>query len=316
MKRNLIKVLSIIAVGIMLFNISSTSVLADNQEPYKKESIKNCINNVERLSNNEEGKYKDTIEPIGKIGEKNEISSYSISSKYTMADLNKVSFDELINIITSINWEQIEDIFEYNSDAYEFYSNEARFNAIVKALEERGKTYTATDSKGIPTLIEVIRAGFYLGFYNEPLKILNERKTQDKCLSAMVAIQANSNFKIGEPEQNEVIGSLGRLIGNGSATSEIINNSTKIIKDFNDNLDSYCADYYKSSAPYELMKGIEYEVTTYAYFNNVGIKDTPFYSKIDSFINEVSRLALKGNFTNDTEWAINCGIYYIGLQKK
>ena len=41
-------------------------------------------------------------------------------------------------------------------------------------------------------------------------------------------------------------------------------------------------------------------------------KDTVWYQKIDSYINELSRFALMGTITEKNGWLINNGIYYTG----
>ncbi len=66
---------------------------------------------------------------------------------------------------------------------------------MIDGLYEKASTYTSTDDKGIDTLVEILRSGFYLGFYNDSLKYLNDRSFQDKCIPAMLAIENNKNFK-------------------------------------------------------------------------------------------------------------------------
>lgn len=46
---------------------------------------------------------------------------------------------------------------------------------IIDKLKQQGQAYTKDDSKGIETLVEVLRSGFYLGFYNSELSKLNEQ---------------------------------------------------------------------------------------------------------------------------------------------
>ena len=94
--------------------------------------------------------------------------------------------------------------------------------AIIDKLKRQGQAYTKDDSKGIETLVEVLRSGFYLGFYNSELSKLNERSYHDKCLPALKAMANNSNFKLGTLEQNRVVSSYGKLIGNASSDVETI----------------------------------------------------------------------------------------------
>lgn len=120
------------------------------------------------------------IEPLGKQDTDTTLKSgksakLSKSVSYTYNDLNKLSYKELTDLLVTIDWFQIKDIFVYNEDAYKFYNDEARVNAIIKMLEDRGATYIATDDKGIPTLVEVLRSGFYLAYYNDSLSHLYDR---------------------------------------------------------------------------------------------------------------------------------------------
>lgn len=77
--------------------------------------------------------------------------------------------------------------------------------AIIDKLAEQGQAYTKDDSKGIETLVETLRAAFYLGFYHSELSKLNERSYHDKCLLALKTIAKNSNFKLGTLQQSYFI---------------------------------------------------------------------------------------------------------------
>ena len=190
------------------------------------------------------------IEPLGKQDTDTILKSAKLSKSatYTYNDLNKLSYKELTDLLVTIDWFQIKDIFVYNEDAYKFYNDEARVNAIIKTLEDRGSTYTATDDKGIPTLVEVLRSGFYLAYYNDLLSHLYDRSYREKCIPAMISIQKNPNFKIGESGQNNVIQSLGMLIGNSACNVEVVNNCS---------LDANLKDYLKTNAVFQITKGIE-----------------------------------------------------------
>ncbi|PEY36366.1 collagenase [Bacillus cereus] len=230
--------------------------------------------------------------------------------KYSMAELNQLSNKQLTDLLVTIKWYQIPELFQFNNDSLKFYQDDSRMQAIIDKLAEQGQAYTKDDSKGIETLVETLRAAFYLGFYHDELSKLNERSYHDKCLPALKTIAKNPNFKLGTSEQNKVISSYGKLIGNASADVEVVQYAGEIFKQYNDNLATFIADRTKSDAVYELMKGIDYEVQSYMYDTGKEPKDTMWYRNIDSFINEISRFALIGTVTDKNGWLINNGIYY------
>ena len=230
--------------------------------------------------------------------------------KYSMAELNQLSNKQLTDLLVTIKWYQIPELFQFNNDSLKFYQDDSRMQAIIDKLAEQGQAYTKDDSKGIETLVEALRAAFYLGFYHDELSKLNERSYHDKCLPALKTIAKNPNFKLGTSEQNKVISSYGKLIGNASADAEVIQYAGEIFKQYNDNLATFIEDYTKGNAVYDLMKGIDYEVQSYMYTTGKEPKDTMWYRNIDSFINEISRFALIGTVTDKNGWLINNGIYY------
>ena len=230
--------------------------------------------------------------------------------KYSMAELNQLSNKQLADLLVTIKWNQIPELFQFNNDSLKFYQDDSRMQALIDKLAEQGQTYTKDDSKGVETLVEVIRSGFYLGFYHQELSKLSERSYHDKCLPALKTIAKNPNFKLGTSEQNKVISSYGMLIGGASADVEIIQYAAGILKQYNDNLSTFIEDRTKGDAIYNLMKEIDYDVQSYMYTTDKEPKDTMWYKNIDSFINEVSRFALIGTVTDKNEWLINNGIYY------
>lgn len=274
-----------------------------NETPFHKENDIKHLTEQDAKSNN-----KKNI-PTGKLA-KNEFSANVNNKHYTMAQLNNMNYNELVNVLTSIQWYQIDDLFQYNSDSYHFYNDDNRIQYILDSLKQRGSEYTATDDKGIPTLSEVLRSGFYLAYYNQPLKRLYDRKYREKCIPAIIEIQKNSNFSLGEAEQNGVIKSIGMLIGNSACNSEIVNNTVPILDQFNTDLNGNLKNLSKSNAVYELMKGIEYDLTSYAYNLKIQPNETPWYKNIDKYIDLVSNYGLIGTETKDNSWLIGSGLYF------
>lgn len=250
----------------------------------------------------------------------NTIMNPSISKDvqtYTFADLNKLNNYELVDLLVTIEWDQIIGIFQYSDDAYKFYSDRNRIQSLIDALADRGSQYTSTDNKGIPTLVEVIRAGFYLGFYNNNLRYLDDREFHDKCLPALVAITSNPNFKLGTMAQDSVVDSVGALIGNGSCNAEVVKKVTPIMQQYMSNIDTFIKDNSKGKAIYSIIRGIEYDINMYTYYEaKVLPKETQWYGEIDEFINKIGEIALFGKVTSNNSWLINNGIYCIATLGK
>ncbi|AOR23362.1 collagenase [Clostridium taeniosporum] len=239
-------------------------------------------------------------------------ASYEESNeKYPFKKLNKLSNEEIIELSTKISWKDIPDIFKYNEDTYEFYSNKNRVQAIIDGLYQKSCTFTATDDNGIDTLVEILRSGFYLGFYNDSLKYLKDRKFLDKCIPALIAMENNPNFKLGKEGQDKVVLAFGKLIGNASCNPEVVNKSVAILNQYYDEVNQYPKDKLKGDAVLKIMSQITYDIDQYCYDNNIRDgKNTPWTGKIDNFINTISKFASITQITDDNGWLINNGIYY------
>lgn len=234
----------------------------------------------------------------------------TMEPKYSMADLKKMSYPDLINLLVSIEINQITDILEFNQDAYDFYIDSNRVQYMIDELELRGPLYTAEDNKGIPTLSEVVRGGFYLAYYFPKLGYLKERDYREKCFNAILAIQRNSNYKLGKITQNYVIRYIGKLIGNTACNVEIVNNTVDIFKEFNKDINKNSRDITMKNALNDLMDGIYNDLTSYVFQNNVSESETPWYGKIDEYLEIISAYALTRIVTDDNNWIFELGLTY------
>ncbi|MGG3524031.1 collagenase [Bacillus pseudomycoides] len=311
-----------LGVGLVTISCNGLQVQAETKEKYTKNTLQmepigsrqspdelaHSSNIQESTSFTKRLKLADLSQrpPIPKENTKQLVEE----RKYSMAELNQLSNKQLADLLVTIKWNQIPELFQFNNDSLKFYQDDSRMQALIDKLAEQGQTYTKDDSKGVETLVEVIRSGFYLGFYHQELSKLSERSYHDKCLPALKTIAKNPNFKLGTSEQNKVISSYGMLIGGASADVEIIQYAAGILKQYNDNLSTFIEDRTKGDAIYNLMKEIDYDVQLYMYTTDKEPKDTMWYKNIDSFINEVSRFALIGTVTDKNGWLINNGIYY------
>ncbi|MGN4811427.1 collagenase ColA, partial [Bacillus cereus group sp. MYBK108-2] len=323
MNKNLKFTQMIIGISTMALSFGSiqTQVSAEETAPYNilqmkpmgtetsKDEIVHATKADETLNFEERLKIGDFSQRPTLVMKRDEIQ---LKQSYTLAELNKMPNSELIDTLSKISWNQITDLFQFNQDTKAFYQNKERMNVIINELGQRGRTFTKENSKGIETFVEVLRSAFYVGYYNNELSYLKERSFHDKCLPALKAIAKNRNFTLGTAEQDRVVTAYGKLIGNASSDTETVQYAVNVLKQYNDNLSTYVSDYAKGQAVYEIVKGIDYDIQSYLQDTNKQPNETMWYGKIDNFINEVNRIALVGNITNENSWLINNGIYYAG----
>ncbi len=263
---------------------------------------------VYRHGNVKTGNYSFTIS----TGDTGTPTNPNPDKKYTMAELSQLNYYDLVDVLASIKWSDITDLFQYNNGAQTFYGDKERIRFIINEVYNRGGQYTSTDTKGISTMLEVIRAGFYLGFYHNELAYLNDRQFHDECLYAIKSVQNNANFKLGTNAQDEIVSSIGLLIWNGSCDAEVVSKSTSVLEQYMQNYNSYITQHSKGTAIYNIMRGIEYDITMYTYYENrLQPEQTQWYGKMDRFVDVIGEIALIGNVDANNKWLINNGIYCV-----
>ncbi|WP_442603636.1 collagenase [Paenibacillus sp. KN14-4R] len=231
---------------------------------------------------------------------------------YSMAELNDMAFDDLIATIQQLTWTDIPELFRFNADTAEFYGDRDRMDALFTGLEKAGNEFTQDDKKGINTLVEVLRSGYYLGYYNSQLGYINKWNYRMKVLPAVKAIENNPNFQVGTEAQNSVIASVGLLIGNTAVDAEVINKATKILNQIESNFHTFNNGTGKEfSAAYELVKGINFILNEVLNEQNVP-KIPDYVGKFDSFLAAVGQLSLHNDYTESNNWFLNNAIYYVG----
>ncbi|MEG0133149.1 MAG: collagenase [Clostridium sp.] len=270
----------------------------------------NTNENVVHAKTLTEGNVTD-ITLIKPLAEENlDITPFAVQRNYTLKELSAMSYEEMVNIIVTLEWRNIDGLFTYSPDSQEFYGDSARVKYIINALDSRSKTFTPLDNKGIPTIVEVLRSGFYLGYYNTGLSYLNDRNFQDLCLPSLNSMLANPDFKFGNKLQNGVIGSFGSLIGNASCNAEVANKAAVLLKDYKLNMASYSSDLSKGNAIYAVIQGISYDFTSASYGKVPS--SMPYYGKIDTLLNEFKDIALLSGVSSSNQWFVNNAIYQIG----
>ncbi|MEH7462624.1 collagenase ColA [Bacillus thuringiensis] len=324
MKKNMNQIMIGISTMALSLGVLQVEVSAEEKVPYNVlqmkpagvETSKDAISHSSKAD--ETLSYEERLK-VGDFSQKPASAMKSVKVKqaqesYTLADLNKMSDEELINTLANIHAEQITGLFQFNEETKAFYENKERMQVIMNGLEKQGSTFTKADAKGIDTFVEVLRSAFYVGFYNQELNLsyLKERSFMDKCLPALKAIAKNPNFKLGTAEQDKVVTAYGDLIRNASSDVETVQYAAKILKQYNNNLSTYGSDRKKGNAVYALMQAVDDDMQDYLYRTGKEPNATMWYGKIDSFINEVNKMALIRNVTDKNGWLINNGIYYAG----
>ena len=232
---------------------------------------------------------------------------FSVSMKY----LNSLNDADLLKLMEKLKWSQITDLGTSSPDLKAFYRNDAKLKLLLKTLEEKGKTYTAKDNKNIPNYIEIIRMGYYHGFYDADLKSITTDESLQKCLPAMKAIMNNPNFKLGTEAQNDVVKTIGLFINNTTCDLDMINKATPIINHYISNFNEFIKDRSKSDAIFKLMDGVQYELTQ-SLRENRDPKLTKFYGSVNDFINLQVRFINDCNYNKDSEWLRSAAIYNLG----
>ncbi|MCY9544499.1 M9 family metallopeptidase N-terminal domain-containing protein [Paenibacillus alvei] len=237
------------------------------------------------------------------------LKSISKQSTYSMADLNAMSYEALTDLLVSIDWEKIPELFKLNEDTRRFYSDENRMQAIIDRLEESGRQFTTKDMQGIPTLVEVLRSGVYLGYYNKELSRLNELDFREKMLPAIKAIVDNPSFTWGNEVQHSVISATGRLISNVTVDTYIVNRLTGLLSDFTDRQEQLGGNFLSGKAFYDVIQGVGY-VLMYRMIEPD--QKAEFKGNIDGYLEQLFRLGSEGSTAEDKKWLTSNAIYYSG----
>ncbi|MBN3525800.1 collagenase [Paenibacillus apiarius] len=230
-------------------------------------------------------------------------------STYSMADLNSLSYEELTDLLVSIEWRKIPELFQYNDDTRRFYADEDRVQAIIDRLQESGRRFTAEDDQGIPTLVEVLRSGYYLGYYNKELARLEELAYREKMLPAVKAIMENPAFAWGTKVQNEVIGATGKMISNTTADPDTVNRLTGLVESFVDRADELADDFEAANAFHGVLQGVGYVLM---WRMDEPVREAAFKGTIDAYLEQLFRMAQQGPKAADKLWLTNNAIYYTG----
>lgn len=58
---------------------------------------------------------------------------------YTMAQLQALSYENLVQVLSTIRWSDITDLFQFNADSLAFYQDQNRVQFLIQALEKKAR---------------------------------------------------------------------------------------------------------------------------------------------------------------------------------
>ena len=230
---------------------------------------------------------------------------------YTFQKLNRLSYPNLVSLIKRIGWSDVPGLFEFSADSYTFFNDDNRVQAIIDELGRSGRSFTSSNLEGIETLVEFLRGGFYIAHGNTQLSRIYDIAYRDKCIPSILLVMNNSNFRFGNSVQNKAVQMIAKLIGNASASVQIVNLFANVLRDFKNNLASYSASREKTGIMYEILHNVNHFLDKEVHRNRYDATNTAFYDNIDPFLTEVEDLAQRGlNFAVGSEWLVNNFMYF------
>lgn len=244
----------------------------------------------------------------------------SKAATYSMAQLAAMDSTTLVNTIMSISYWDLTDIYQYNQGAKDFYLNNDLMKALFNRLEKSGREFTATDMKQIPLLIEVLRAGPYLGFYYSDLAWVNSLESKSRFLPAFRAIMANPLFAWSPkhgldaqdiPVQDQILAAVvGRGIGSGILAPDLMPKITSLLKQFNDQ--DLFRDPAKANVLWTYLGGVDYGLYADGYRSGKPA-NSQYYKTVEPFIDELARLAKYNSLCYaDRNYLISSAIFWLG----
>lgn len=231
---------------------------------------------------------------------------------YTFADLSAMSLEDLVALLVSIDWWEIDGLFAMSEDAEAFYGDSTRVLHLIGAIEDQGALYTTENDAGLGTLVEVVRSGFYLGFYHSELAYLDTEGFKEHAWPAMNAIADNPAFGLGTEAQDAAAAALGALLNIGSAPVAVVNKVAPLIDQFAAGADTYLSEWSKTNALYWLGSGVDYALVDVYLYDHPDPWETPYWNAIDGYFEALSQVALYGSLDDDYEWVLDNAVWWAG----
>ena len=251
----------------------------------------------------------------GERGDKGLAPLASDPATYTLGQLAAMNYADMVTALGEVQWSAIPGLWDYTPDTKRFFGDPARVQALIDAITARGAAFTDTDSKGIRTLAEVLRVGFYFGwYYTADIPAMHDQATFNKGLLAVRACQKNPNFKLSSPAGFEVIMAMGLIVADSTCNLEVVLGFQGVLEDFNANFETYSNTYGPANAWYYTTSGIDWAISSdLPWGASVNAVSAPgWFGKIDGYLGQMFATASqpKALYTQDRSWAIDNAIYY------
>lgn len=244
-------------------------------------------------------------------------------ANYTYAQLAAMSVNDALNAILSMeSWRELTDAFFYSQGAADFYHNVPLMDALFSKLKEFGSLWNKTDQETvdkISLLVEILRAGPYLGFYFSDMADVNDMSFKNRFIDPVLSIINNPDFGWSEDYgltyddkriQDQVIAIVGTICGSGVTSLEIMEKTIALVKEFNDK--DLMRDPSKADALWSLCGGMDYALYWSVIVHNWERENSPYYNKINEYIDELARIALYGMQIGDDRLYVELsGIYWL-----
>jgi len=263
--------------------------------------------------------------PVGTAPSRVQRSIADDLPKYTLGQLNAMSVPDAMTTIMSLSasW-QVSDLFAFSTGARDFYLNQPLMTAFFEQLKVSGETFTKTDMKNIPILIEIYRSGPYLGYGNAAaMGSVDKLPFKTQALPGLKAVLNNPNFGWSAqhgleawdiPIQDQMIAAFGSGVGSGILSMDMMPKLTALLKEFIDN--RYIKDPAKANVIWNILGGIDFGLYAMGNFEGAGNgipKGSQFYGHVTDYTAQLIRLAKLGDICyTDRDHVIASAIYWIG----
>lgn len=234
-------------------------------------------------------------------------------AEHPFSELNQMTNPDLVDLLVTLDWSDIPGLFSFSNDSYEFFRDSVRYKYMIDALDERARRFNGTDDLGIPTLVEVLRAGSYLAWGNDKLKYLNQNGEFVQHLVVPIRSMAtNTNISWENVEAQNVMKAMGYAMGVGVCTPEIITDVAPLIKEFVDNQNQYMLDDAKRRVMYQIGAGINHGLINVELYNDKEQAKQDFGPVIHNIMEPYLKLAKYGSMGKDYLYLIDNGVWWYG----
>lgn len=298
---------SILQSAVILTSLCAVQLFASTRASGKNEVYKASVNERSVRVQVADFGFRPTPQPqLKTVAEKSR-------AEHPFSELNAMSYPDLVDLLVTIEWNDIPGLFSFSNGSYEFFIDSVRYQYMIDALDKRAKEFDGSNALGIPTLIEVLRAGSYLAWSNDELIYLRQNgEFVQNLIKPIRSIAQNSNISWENNVSVEVIQALGYCMGVGVCSPEIITDVTPIVEKFIEKQDEYLQDDSKRRSFYQIGNGINHGMINVEYFKSKETATAEFSPVLGNLLEAYKKLALYGSMGEDYLYLINNAVWWYG----